>query len=316
MNWAWVTSLDQFWRSPAFPMWLTLAGAVFFAFILFLTLIRAEKSVANGVLAIITLLAIGVTAAITLRGFESDGGRILDSKNRGAPMNVAMPALFCIDGLAGELIESACEKALFGMPDTAAAAVSYVASEISRLRSFGDVAAANSAMSPELEALRRAIERDRYGLVAHVLVARDHCQPSECPAFQSLTDHSRIAANMEEQLYEKMVMRHASSWNAPAAATQAAEPDPPATPTLASEPTGKPTTIDYPTAASIPPINIMTPEPATGTAAAPPASSSAAAQATPKPRHPHPTAKKPPAPKPHAAPPVSLTPPAAPSAQN
>ena len=70
MNWAWVTSLDQFWRSPAFPMWLTLAGAVFFAFILFLTLIRAEKSVANGVLAIITLLAIGVTAAVTLRGFE------------------------------------------------------------------------------------------------------------------------------------------------------------------------------------------------------------------------------------------------------
>jgi hypothetical protein len=313
MNWAWVTSLDQFWRSPAFPMWLTLAGAIFFAFILFLTLIRAEKSVANGVLAIITLLAIGVTAAVTLRGFESDGGRILDSTNRGAPMNVAMPALFCIDGLAGELIESACEKALFGMPDTAAAAVSYVASEISRLRSFGDVAAANNAMSPELEALRRAIERDRYGLVAHVLVARDHCQPSECPAFQSLTDHSRIAANMEEQLYEKMVMRHASSWNAPAAATQAAQPD---TPALASEPTGNPTTIDYPTAASIPPINIMTPEPATGTAAAPPASSSAAAQAAPKPRQPHPAAKKPPAPKPHAAPPVSLTPPAAPSAQN
>jgi hypothetical protein len=121
---------------------------------------------------------------------------------------------------------------------------------------------------------------------------------------------------MEEQLYEKMVMRHASSWNAPAVATQAAEPDKPVPPALASEPTGKPTTIDYPTAASIPPINIMTPEPATGTAAAPPASSSAAAQAAPKPRQQHPAAKKPPAPKPHAPPPVSLTPPAAPSAQN
>jgi hypothetical protein len=308
MNWAWVTSLDQFWRSPSFPMWLTLAAAVFFAFILFLTLIRAEKSVANGVLAVITLLAIGVAAAVTLRGFESDGGRTLNSKSRDTPINVAIPALFCIDGLAGELIESACEKALFGTPDTAAAAVSYAASEISRLRSFGDVAAANSAMSPELEALRRAIERDRYGLVAHVLVARDHCQPSECPAFQSLTDHSRITANMEEQLYEKMVMRHASSWNAPAAAMQATEPDPPA---LASEPTGHPTNADYPTAASIPPISIMTPEPATGSAAAPPAASSAAAQATPKPR---PAAKKPPVPKPHAAPPVRLTP--TPSAQN
>lgn len=299
MNW---TSLDQFWRSPAFPTGLTLAAAVFFAFILFLTLIRAEKSVANGVLAIVTLLAIGVAAAVSLRGFDSDGGR-LDSKNRHAPANVAMPALSCIDGLAGELVESACEKALFGMPDAAAAAVSYVASEISRLKSFGDVATANSAMSPELEALRRAIERDRYGLVAHVLVARDHCQPSNCPAFQSLTDHSRIAANMEEELYEKLVTRYASSWNGAAATTQAAEPDTPPTPALASEPTGKPTTIDYPTAASIPPVNIMTPEPATGTAAA--------AQTVPKPR---PAAKKPPAPKPHTAPPVRLTP--APSAQN
>lgn len=309
MDWAWMTSLDQFWRSSGFSVWLTLAAAVFFAFIVFLTLIRAEKSVANGILTVITLLAIGVAAAVTLR-FEWDGGRVPDSKNRDVPVNVAMPALSCIDGLAGEPVESACEKALFGMPDAAAAAVSYVASEISRLRSFGDAAAADSAMSPELEALRRAIERDRYGLVAHVLVVRDHCQPSDCPAFQSLTDHSRIAANMEEQLYEKLVMRYASSWSAPAAATQAAAPDTP-TPALASESTGHPTTIDFPTAASIPPVNIMTPEPATGTAPAPSASTAAAVQAVPKPR---PAAKKPPAPKPHVAPPVRLAP--APSAQN
>lgn len=310
MNWAWVTSLDQFWRSPAFPMWLTLAGAVFFAFIVFLTLIRAEKSVANGVLTIITLLAIGVAAAVALRGFEPDGGRVLDSKSRGARVNVAMPALSCIDGLAGEVVESACEKALFGTPDAAAAAVSYVASEISRLRSLGDAAAAGSVMSPEVETLRRAIERDRYGLVAHVLVARDHCQPSDCAAFQSLTDYGRIAANMKEELYEKLVMRYAPSWSASAAAAQAAEPAAPPTPALASEPTGNPTTMDFPTAESIPPVNIMTPEP-TGSAAASPVSSSAAAKAVPKPR---PAAKKPPAPKPHAAPPVRLAP--VPSTQN
>ena len=33
MNWAWASSLDQFWRSPTFPMWLTLAAAGFFAII-------------------------------------------------------------------------------------------------------------------------------------------------------------------------------------------------------------------------------------------------------------------------------------------
>ena len=60
MNWAmdWASSLDQFWRSPNFPMWLTLAAAGFFGLIVLITLLRAEKSVANGALTVITLLSI------------------------------------------------------------------------------------------------------------------------------------------------------------------------------------------------------------------------------------------------------------------
>ena len=73
MNWAWATSLDQLWRSPAFPMWLTLAAAGFFAVIVLITLLRAEKSVANGALTVITLLAIGVAVAATIRGFGTGG---------------------------------------------------------------------------------------------------------------------------------------------------------------------------------------------------------------------------------------------------
>ena len=178
-----------------------------------------------------------------------------------------MPALSCIDDLAGDAVEDACEKALFGTPDATAAAVSYAASEISRLRSFGDVTAANGVMSPELQALRRAVERDRYGLVAHVLVVRDSCQPSNCAAFQSLTDHNQVAANMQERIYEGLVSRYASSWNMPASTTDAAMTGMPA---LASVPTGKPTDAEFPTSASIPPVNIMTPEPPAGAAPSPP----------------------------------------------
>ena len=50
-------------------MWLTLAAAGFFGIIVLITLLRAEKSVANGALTVITLLAIGVASAATLRGF-------------------------------------------------------------------------------------------------------------------------------------------------------------------------------------------------------------------------------------------------------
>ena len=67
MNWA--SSLDQIWRSPTFPMWLTLAAAGFFGIVVLVTLLRAEKSVANGALTVITLLSIAVAVAATIRGF-------------------------------------------------------------------------------------------------------------------------------------------------------------------------------------------------------------------------------------------------------
>src|SRR5664279_2093635 len=102
MNWAWATSLDQLWRSPAFPMWLTLAAAGFFAVIVLITLLRAEKSVANGALTVITLLAIGVAVAATIRGFGPDGRGPSTESQSPRPVSIALPALSCIDDLAGE----------------------------------------------------------------------------------------------------------------------------------------------------------------------------------------------------------------------
>src|SRR5450631_864903 len=180
MNWAWTTSLDQLWRSPTFPMGLTLAAAAFFGIILLITLLRAEKSVANGVLTVITLLAIGIAAVTAMRGFGL-GDRGASGETRSTQQTSAvLPALSCIDDLAGETVLAACEKSLFGSAESAAAAVSYAASLITQLTASGDVAATNRSMTPELQAVRRAVERDRYGLMAQALVARDHCTLSEC----------------------------------------------------------------------------------------------------------------------------------------
>ena len=68
-------------------------------------------------------------------------------------------------------------------------------------------------MTPDLQALRHSVERDRYGLVAHVLLTRDHCTPVECAAFRSLTDHNQIVANMDERVYDGLISRYAPSWN-------------------------------------------------------------------------------------------------------
>jgi hypothetical protein len=278
MNWAWANSLDQIWRSPAFPMWLTLAAAGFFGVIVLITLLRAEKSVANGALTVITLVAVGIAVAATIRGFDSVGPGTGGSNQSARPMVAALPALSCVDDMAGEAVLTACEKALFGSPDAAAAALSYAASQIARLSAFGDVSTANRNMTPELEALRHAVEHDRYGLMAYVLAVRDHCTPSDCATFRSLADRRQIAANMDERLYDSLISRYGPTWNSPPASAPTVSPVAALVPGV---PTGRPTNADFPSAASTPPVSIMTPEP--GAASAPRAANPAANTPSPRP---------------------------------
>ena len=93
---------------------------------------------------------------------------------------------------------------------------------------------------------------------------------------------------MDERVYEGLVTRYAPSWNAPPQAACGGMAMPALPPSM---PTGKPTNAEFPTAASTPPVNIMTPEPplgaapqaAAGRAAAPaPASASGRAPAQPR----------------------------------
>ncbi|MFT4121792.1 hypothetical protein, partial [Bradyrhizobium sp.] len=282
MNWAWATSFDQIWRSPAFPMWMTLAAAGFFALILLITLVRAEKSVANGALTVITLLSIAIAVAATVRVYgPAEEGAPSEARAQGT-MTASLPALSCLDDLAGDTVLAGCEKALFGSPDATAAAVSYTAARIDRLTALGDAASAESSLTLDTRALRKSLEHDRYGLVAQVLVARDGCTQFDCAAFRSLTDQQHVAANMDSHLYDTLVARYAPTWNAPGA------PPMPVSAALAglppSTPTGKPTNAEFPSASSTPPVSIMTPEPATGSSAA--ARQAPAANAAPTARAP------------------------------
>jgi hypothetical protein len=275
MQWAWATSLDEFWRSPALPMWATLIAAGFSALLVLIVLLRADKTVANGALAVIALLAIGIASSSTVRGFGPPS-RTTDATVdlRGQPQHVALaPALACLDGLAGDSVEAACEKAVFGSADTAAAAVSYAAGQVSRV-----IAASNArTLTSEQQVLKRAVERDRYGLIAQVLMVRDRCVVTDCPLFRALSDSNQIKANMNDRLYDSLVTRYSPSWSSAAAPSPAGN-------TLAgapaNAPTGRPTTVDFANSASIPPVNIMTPDPPAQQTAPAAAAAAAAAKST------------------------------------
>ncbi|BAM89173.1 conserved hypothetical protein [Bradyrhizobium oligotrophicum S58] len=250
-------------------MWLTVAAAGFFALIVLITLLRAEKSVANGALTVITLLAVGIAVASMMRSQDPSQRGGNGDPAATASVSFSPPALACIDDLAGDLVLSNCERGLFGSAEMTAAAVSYAAGMLSRLSQAGDIASANKVMTAELLALRRAVERDRYGLMAYVLLTRDRCTPTDCVMFRAVGDRQQLVNNMEGRTYEGLVTRYASQWNAPPSAQSQ-----PAAGTFAgmapsaSAPPGKPTTAEFPSSANTPPVSIMNPEPTASTRSA------------------------------------------------
>ncbi len=294
MSWALTATFDDLWRSPALPMWLTLVAAACLAVVVFAALRHAERPAVNGALMLASLLAVGLAAVALLRDSAP-------SPNPSPSSVAATPALSCLDEIAGETVLAACERALFSSPEATAAAVSYVAGQLTRLAAQGDTA---STAEPGIRALRRALERDRYGLVAHTLTTRDGCSAASCPIFKYFSDFSRIVANIHAKTYDSLVGRHMLTWGggavAPVLGALPAMPE--------AVPTGRPTTADFPTSDSIPPVSIMNPEPPPASAPSPGTASQSAPPAAQAqvPRPAPPAAKRSSRPEPVA--PMQLTP--------
>lgn len=320
MNRAWANSLSDFWHSANLPMWLAIVAAGIFVVALVVMVFRAERSFAKGGLIVIVLLALGIAVIVMMtRGPSStsqssasvasatapDRRPAVQTISPQAPIMASLPALSCLDGIAGESVENACEKAVFASAESTAAAVSYAAVQITRLASFGAVVNADKMKTPELTALRRTIERDRYGLIAQVLLMREGCTSTACPFFQSLTSAERVTSNMNERLYDGFVGNYAQLWNTSVAGPQTGAP-----PMAALAPgalQGKPLSGDFPNASSIPPVNIMTPEPSAQGAQSAPRAPDGDASSARAPSEPA-SAKKKNAQKSRAQAPVSLAP--------
>ncbi len=192
-------------------------------------------------------------------------------------------ALACLDAVAGENVDGACERALFASAATVAAASSYAAA---RLELLSDMAAyvkhGGRDIDGALAPLRHSLENDAYGFVAHALAVRDGCTSQNCKALDMLRDPSHVRANLSRQTLDRYLDRYLTVW-----ALQPDGPAPVADAATQSQPTYQPggpgprktVNIDFPTAASIPPVSIMTPEP--GTKPAPAAAAVSAANPNP-----------------------------------
>jgi hypothetical protein len=208
-------------------------------------------------------------------------------------------ALGCLDAVSSALVENACERPLFASPEAVAAAVEYVDARFSLLASSAAVAGRDPSYQPMFERLRRGLEADRYGLVAHVLMTRG-CNGADCAELRLLRDPARVVANMQMRAFETSLGAHALAWqsngSSPALASAApfAPLPPSASGALAPAASGGPGPIapsgsatagsarfDFPSANSIPAVNIMSPEPGLPS---PPAAEPKSSTPTPTPK--------------------------------
>lgn len=174
--------------------------------------------------------------------------------------------LACLDPTVGDTVQAACEGAIFASPASVAAAVSFVAAQFALLSDMTAYARRGGAgIDNALLPLRRALEADPFGFLAHVLVRRGGCTSADCPALAVLHDPSHVRTNIIAQTLSHYVDHYRQAWarspdESPVADTGAA----PSTAMAEANAPGRrkaPVNIDFPTAASIPPISIMNPEP-------------------------------------------------------
>lgn len=189
-------------------------------------------------------------------------------------------ALACLDVVASAVAD-ACEKAVFSAPEAVAAAVDYVDARVSLLAASTALADREPSLRPVVERLRGALEMDRFGVVAHVLTTRG-CTGPGCGDLKLLRDPARVLANMTSRAFEARIGAYAPTWPTGGAVTSSVTPAASAPPLIAAvspspviqpAPTTSGTSsggrLDFPSAASIPPVSIMTPEPTAPPAAEP-----------------------------------------------
>src|SRR5262245_40022413 len=273
---------------PAFglfslPLWIAGAAAALLVVFSVVAFNHASREGAIGALARVALLLIGVGVTWLIFDVSPHRGIVaerqaLEARAHELLARGSLPGstLGCLDSIAGETVETSCEKALFQTPEATAAAVSYVSAQLTLLADLTAHAKRSAAGPPvALATVRRAVEADRFGFVARVLAVRDGCTPDFCSAFALLNDTSRVTTNLAEHTYELFVERHSADWPTAAKSPVASAASPPqaASPGAAASP-GKGADLFFPSAASIPPVNIMTaepPAPAEAAGAPPPA---------------------------------------------
>jgi hypothetical protein len=183
-------------------------------------------------------------------------------------------ALSCLEADAGPSVEKACELSVFATAHALAAAVSFVGERVKLLETAQALAKSGDAQAlAGFSHERQALERDRFGIAAHVLARRHGCSAEKCEALSLFKDTGTLKADLDARPFDALVTKYEGVWDRPGEPRMPVAELPgvpavsaPAADAMAkAELPGMPHPLDpkwkLPSADSIPAVSIMAPEP-------------------------------------------------------
>jgi hypothetical protein len=260
MSMDWLPGFDLSGGTLTLPVWAAGVAAALVVALFVIAVIRAGLGDLGGFIFRVTIVLIAVVFGWSYihRSGERDRAderRALDQRAADLTGRAIAPGstIACLEAVSGDAVEGGCERAVFASPESLAAATSYMAARLTLLSDAHDFATRRDTnYETSIAGLRRMIAADRYGLASQILAARDGCTADNCDAFNLVYDDKRLRANLRERMFDQLVARYAMNW--PSRALR---------PVASTTPGGTPSasTLQFPSAQSIPPVSIMNNEP-------------------------------------------------------
>lgn len=255
------------------PLWLVVSVLALLALTAILAAFRASRVEALIVASIVILL--GVAISLWTEQQATSRRQAIEDRFIALQARAQSPgsALACVEDNAGKTVDTGCERIIFASPEAAAAATSFTAARFALLADASRYTGHRGARFDVLMAgLRGSLERDRFGLLANFLAVRENCTADQCDWLAVLQNPATVQQNLKKRTFESYLARHASAWTQERVADDAANA-PPVTESAQQLSTAKGTPLPQnyvlPSADSIPPISIMTNEPAAATSPTP-----------------------------------------------
>lgn len=200
------------------PGWAIAAGGL--GIVLLLILILRPRNDTSGFATLAQLALVAVVAGAAYFGLKQyeDNSRFVERKaieDRAALMltqaNQPGSVLGCLNA-SSPVLDEACEKTIFSEPQRITSAISVTADRMALLYDATVFSAREPAFLDRFDHLRKSLEADPYGLVAHILATEHKCLPDSCSRLRIFKDADRVKGNLSGRKFDGLLTKYKESW--------------------------------------------------------------------------------------------------------